>query len=60
MRDQVLTTAGERIAINCELPWVDALIDEAVSGERRNLNGDERAIAVNIKSASRSFPTVGL
>jgi hypothetical protein len=59
MRDQVLTTAGERIAINCELPWVDALIDEAVSGERRNLNGEEPTLAVHIESSSRSFPTIG-
>ena len=57
MRKQMLTTAGERIAIDCDLPWVDELINEATAGERRDADAERATLAVRVESSSRPFHT---
>ena len=57
MRKQMLTTAGERIAIDCDLSWVDELIDEATAGERRDADAERATLAVRVESSSRPFHT---
>src|SRR2546421_10483323 len=57
MRKQMLTTAGERIAIDCDLPWVDELIDEATAGERNDANGERATLAVRVGSSNPPIHT---
>ena len=57
MRKQMLTTAGERIAIDCDLAWVDELINEATAGERRDADAERATLAVRVESSSRPFHT---
>lgn len=52
-----LETAGERIAIDCALPWVDDLIAEATAGERRDDSSGPATIDVRVESSNRSFDT---
>jgi hypothetical protein len=50
-----LETAGERIAIDCALPWVDELIDEAAAGELDTWSASPPTLAVRVESTNRSF-----
>jgi len=52
-------TAGERISIDCRLPWVQHLLSEAADGELRDGTPDEASIALRIEQSSRAFPTAG-
>jgi hypothetical protein len=52
---RILETAGERIAIDSALPWVDNLIEEATAGERRDVDSGTATLAVHIESSNRPF-----
>ena len=57
MREEMLATAGERILIGCDLPWVDELIAEATAGERRKGDTERATVAVQVESSNRAFDT---
>lgn len=50
-----LQTAGEQIAIDCALPWVAELIDEAAAGELAKAVSGTATLAVCVESTNRSF-----
>ncbi len=52
-----LETAGERITIACDLPWVDELIKEATGGEPNGMDSGPATIAVQVESTNRPFGT---
>lgn len=53
----VLETGGEHLQINCAIPWVEELIDEAAPGDLRHVEhaGANATVTVNIESTSRAF-----
>jgi hypothetical protein len=53
-----LQTAGEQIAIDCTVPWVAELIDEAAAGELTNGNSGTGTLAVCVESTNRPFHNV--
>jgi len=54
-----LDTAGERLAIDCSLPWVMELIAEGANGELRRVEAADPSLRVRIESDRRAFDTRG-
>jgi hypothetical protein len=52
-----LETAGERISIECALPWVDELIEEATAHACHHEDNGPVTLAVRVESTSRPFDT---
>ncbi|HXN77972.1 MAG TPA: hypothetical protein VN965_04240 [Candidatus Dormibacteraeota bacterium] len=52
-----LETGGERLQINCAIPWVGELIQEATAGELLNGTNEPASVAVNIESSTRPYAT---
>lgn len=50
-----LQTAGERIAIDCDLQWVSDLIGEAAAGELESWDVGLATLAVHVESANRPY-----
>jgi hypothetical protein len=55
----VLDTAGERLSIESELPWVTELLSEGAIGELSAGNGAEPSVRVVVESDRRGFHTDG-
>ncbi len=53
-----LPTVGERISIDCVLPWVAELIDEAAAGELAKGDSGTATLAVRVESTNRPFKNV--
>ena len=54
-----LDTAGERLAIECSLPWVMELIAEGASGELRESEAAGVALTMRVEADRRPFDTLG-
>ncbi|HEY2776348.1 MAG TPA: hypothetical protein VGI77_00460 [Gaiellaceae bacterium] len=52
-------TAGEVLAIESMLPWVDDLVREGLGGEFGEAPSDEPTLEVTIETDRRAFPTDG-
>jgi hypothetical protein len=55
----VLDTAGERLAIECSLPWVGELIEEGSAGELQRIDVDDASLRVYVEAESAPFRTAG-
>jgi len=55
----LLDTAGERLAIDCALPWVAELVAEGAGGELRDGSFGDATVHVGIESDRRPFATDG-
>ena len=54
-----LDTAGERLAIECSLPWVMELIAEGASGELRESEAAGAALTIRVEADRGPFDTLG-
>lgn len=54
-----LTTAGEDLSIDCDLPWVAELISEGSGGELRADDGAAAAVHIRVEADQRKFETGG-
>jgi hypothetical protein len=54
-----LVTAGERVGIESQLPWVDDLIEESAPGELRHGDAENPSIRVSVESDRRAFDVRG-
>lgn len=54
-----LDTAGERLEIECSLPWVAELIAEGSAGELRRVEASDASVRVRVESDRRAFQTDG-
>jgi hypothetical protein len=54
-----LVTAGERLHIESELPWVDDLIEESAPGELRRVGTETPSIRISVESDRRAFDVRG-
>jgi hypothetical protein len=53
----MLTTAGERVGIDCDIAWVAELLEEASAGQLREADAAERpTVAVRIEASRAAFP----
>jgi hypothetical protein len=55
---RLVDTAGERLSIDCRLPWVAELIDEGAAGAFRNAEA-RASVSVRVEANRRPFPTRG-
>lgn len=53
----ILDTAGERVLIDCALPWVAAVLAEGAAGEMRSGARPEGGIVVRVEAETRAFDT---
>jgi hypothetical protein len=54
-----LDTAGERLAIECSLPWAMELIAEGASGELRESEAVGAALTMRVEADRQPFDTRG-
>lgn len=54
-----LDTAGERLAIECSLPWVMELVAEGADGELRRTESPHASVQVRVEADRRPFETRG-
>jgi len=54
-----LDTAGERLEIECSLPWVAELIAEGSAGELRRVEASDASVRVRVESDRHVFQTDG-
>jgi hypothetical protein len=54
-----LDTAGERLAIECAVPWVAELLTEGSGGELTALGTADASVLVRVESERRAFETRG-
>jgi hypothetical protein len=54
-----LDTAGERLEIECSLPWVAELITEGSAGELRRVEAPDASVRVCVESDRHAFQTDG-
>lgn len=59
LMDALLDSAGERISIDCALPWAADLIAEGAAGELEHRAQCEPTLSVRVESTGRSFDTRG-
>jgi hypothetical protein len=59
MMGALLHTAGERLAIECDLPWVADLIEESAEGELANEGSTSASIRIRIESERGPFDVRG-
>jgi hypothetical protein len=52
-------TAGEQLAIECSLPWVEDLIVEGVGGELHVNDAPDPSLRVIVEAERQPFPTAG-
>lgn len=50
-----LTTAGERVAVDCELPRIAALLREATAGELTEEPADEQTVRLRVQARRQPF-----
>jgi hypothetical protein len=55
-----IDTAGERLSIQCDLPWVAELVREGADGELRMEPDDEATAIIRIEADRRPFSQSGL
>jgi hypothetical protein len=55
----ILETAGERLAIDCDLPWVEELVREGASGQLTGWGGAAPSVRVRVEADRRPFDTRG-
>jgi hypothetical protein len=55
---RMLDTAGERLTIDCRLPWVTALVDEGAAGALGDVSAGA-SVRVRVEADRRPFPTRG-
>ena len=56
----LLVTAGEHLALECDLPWAAELIAEGAAGQLRNEKGREAQVHVRVEANREPFGTRGL
>ena len=54
-----LDTAGERLDLECALPWVSELIAEGSGGELRRGKTSNASVQVRVEAGRHAFPTDG-
>jgi len=54
-----LDTAGERLEIDCSLPWVGELIAEGAAGELRDTRAPAASVKVRVEAGRHPFDTRG-
>ena len=59
MTRRILDTAGERLSVDCSLPWVTNLIEEGARGEINSGEGSDASMKVRIEADRRPFTTDG-
>ncbi|HZD38148.1 MAG TPA: hypothetical protein VE664_05870, partial [Actinomycetes bacterium] len=52
-------TAGERLAVDCAVPWVGELIEEAADGGLGTGDGEAATVLVRIEGGRQGFETPG-
>ena len=55
----VLDTAGERLSVQSELPWVADLLAEGAAGELRAVERPDASVEVRVESSGDEFETGG-
>jgi hypothetical protein len=53
----ILDTGGERVLIDCALPWVADILAEGAAGELRSDDGRDSGIVVRVEAESSAFDT---
>jgi hypothetical protein len=59
MIGRFLDTAGERLSVDCSLPWVTSLIEEGARGEIGSGEAPDASVTVWIEADRRPFATGG-
>ena len=54
-----LSTAGERVALDCGLSWVADLIAETAGDQLRDVDGTPVSVEIAVETARQPFPTHG-
>jgi len=54
-----MDTAGERLQIECELPWVAQLLDEGAAGVIQPIRAAGATVTVRVEAERRPFETAG-
>jgi hypothetical protein len=54
-----LDTAGERLSIECSLPWAMKLISEGAGGELRGVGASDASVTVRVEADRSRFDTRG-
>jgi len=54
-----MDTAGERLQIECELPWVAKLLDEGAAGVIQPIRAAGATVTVRVEAERRPFETAG-
>lgn len=55
----VLETAGERLSIDCSVPWITELIDEGAAGELQRIEASDATVHVHVEADRRGFDVSG-
>jgi hypothetical protein len=55
----MLHTAGERLVVECQIPWLEDLIREGAGGELTEPEGAAASVRVNVEAERRPFDTRG-
>lgn len=55
----MLETAGERLSIDCSVPWIMDLIDEGAAGELERIEASETTLHVQVEEDRRGFDVAG-
>ena len=55
----LLDTAGERLHVECSLPWVMELVAEGAAGELRQVHGADGTLRVVVEADRHAFDTRG-
>jgi len=56
---RAVTTAGERVAVDCATPWLSALLAEATAGELAETAGSDETVRLRIQADRRPFDRDG-
>src|SRR6266511_1299170 len=59
MRQGVLVTAGERLAVDCAVSWVGDLIEEAADGGLTTGGAEEATVQIRVEATRDPFETSG-
>jgi hypothetical protein len=59
MRQGVLVTAGERLAVDCAVSWVGDLIEEAADGGLTTGGAEEATVRIRVEATRDPFETSG-
>jgi len=56
---RAVTTAGERVAVDCATPWLSALLTEAAAGELAETAGSDETVRLRVQADRRPFDRDG-